>query len=762
MKLRNTAIALGVGAATATGLSLLKVNKEVVIGSTAVVTGAAGFLLSQKKTTQDQTAQKNIDKFTEMDLGGNSNEDFIAYWDLNEFKQLLQKGIEIGSQYFFLIKNVGVCLFVRETDFIGTRVFERDEKELSIHAEGLNDDALFDLESEEEAKEFDRLRFESGKLYEGDLCEWFQISDELFKQVNTKIKEGYTRLKMIVKPLELDETKFSEEEIRDLKDKVFTNNLRIRSGGKCDISPFNANIKFQYVSDVDRIDLDNTYNGKSLFITNALAKQLVEKKAGDVWENHFEALRNGELEDEKENYEKAIEYYSKAIELIDINAIGFHKRAKDYLMLSEYEKALKDSDQSIRLDSKYYYYGLRGTIKYYLNDYGGAINDFKKSIEINSENANAYYFLGVVNEEVKDFESALENYSEAIKINPKNAFAYSKRGNAKSELEEYKSAIDDYSQAINLDSNLIDAYFGRGNAKAYIDEHEDAILDYSKAIEIDPTHENSYFNRALSKDEISDYEGCIDDLNKTIELNPENASAFNIRGLTKYNDIDDWDGAVEDFKKAIKIDPTFARAFYNLGDIIYDLADNADNDETKYMEEAIEYFTKALELDPTIEEVYRYRGWARNRIGDYENAISDFTELIDLDENNAEAHNDRASAKIELKDFEGAIQDTSKALEIEKNSNSEEFSEEAYKLRGQAKKELGDIKGSAEDICTANKMNLEGWDSIIKSDPEASNFKVRAGIKKDLDDIKGACEDWKKAAELGDEDAAKLLEKHCK
>ena len=39
MKLRNTAIALGVGAATAAGLSLLKVNKEVVIGSTAELKG---------------------------------------------------------------------------------------------------------------------------------------------------------------------------------------------------------------------------------------------------------------------------------------------------------------------------------------------------------------------------------------------------------------------------------------------------------------------------------------------------------------------------------------------------------------------------------------------------------------------------------------------------------------------------------------------------------------------------------------------------
>ena len=33
MKLRNTAIALGIGAATATGLSLLKVNKDLVVGS---------------------------------------------------------------------------------------------------------------------------------------------------------------------------------------------------------------------------------------------------------------------------------------------------------------------------------------------------------------------------------------------------------------------------------------------------------------------------------------------------------------------------------------------------------------------------------------------------------------------------------------------------------------------------------------------------------------------------------------------------------
>ena len=111
MKLRNTAIALGIGAATAAGLSLLKVNKEVVIGSTAAVTGAVLLFKESKKQKQDET-ESGDDK------------DFIAYWDLNEFKQLLEKGKAIGSKYFFMIKSFSVYLFVIESDFKGTRVFD--------------------------------------------------------------------------------------------------------------------------------------------------------------------------------------------------------------------------------------------------------------------------------------------------------------------------------------------------------------------------------------------------------------------------------------------------------------------------------------------------------------------------------------------------------------------------------------------------------------------------------------------------------------
>ena len=62
MKLRNTAIALGIGAATAAGLSLLKVNKELVVGSTAVIVGA-GLMIALKDKNDLNLKERSYEYF---------------------------------------------------------------------------------------------------------------------------------------------------------------------------------------------------------------------------------------------------------------------------------------------------------------------------------------------------------------------------------------------------------------------------------------------------------------------------------------------------------------------------------------------------------------------------------------------------------------------------------------------------------------------------------------------------------------------------
>ena len=62
MKLLNTAIALGIGAATAAGLSLLKINKDLVLGSTAVVVGA-GLMIALKEKNDLNTKAIDYEYF---------------------------------------------------------------------------------------------------------------------------------------------------------------------------------------------------------------------------------------------------------------------------------------------------------------------------------------------------------------------------------------------------------------------------------------------------------------------------------------------------------------------------------------------------------------------------------------------------------------------------------------------------------------------------------------------------------------------------
>ena len=64
---------------------------------------------------------------------------------------------------------------------------------------------------------------------------------------------------------------------------------------------------------------------------------------------------------------------------------------------------------------------------------------------------------------------------------------------------------------------------------------------------------------------------------------------------------------------------------------------------------------------------------------------------------------------------------------------------------------MGDFAGAIED-----------YTQVIKINPKDSDaFFNRANIKKEIGDMRSACEDWKKGAELGDEDAVKLVQEHC-
>ena len=104
-----------------------------------------------------------------------------------------------------------------------------------------------------------------------------------------------------------------------------------------------------------------------------------------------------------------------------------------------------------------------------MGDYRRAIEDFTKAIQINPDDADAYFHRGNAFYQLGDKPEAIEDYSRAIQINPHDADAYINRGNLRDELGDIQGAMADFHTAADL-------YQKAGKVKEHKDTRE-RILD---------------------------------------------------------------------------------------------------------------------------------------------------------------------------------------------------------------------------------------------------------------------------------------------
>lgn len=161
-----------------------------------------------------------------------------------------------------------------------------------------------------------------------------------------------------------------------------------------------------------------------------------------------------------------------------------------------------------------------------LNDYGGAMDDFNKSIEINPNFSEAFFNRGILKKVMEDYQGALEDYNKAIELD-ENSEAYRFRAGIKSILNDFVGAMKDYNLAIVKHPNQrCTIYYNRGCLKFDLEDFKGAIDDFDKSIEANTIsnkrwpRSDFYKKRGDCKLKIEDYYGAIEDLNKAMELNP--------------------------------------------------------------------------------------------------------------------------------------------------------------------------------------------------------------------------------------------------
>ncbi len=184
----------------------------------------------------------------------------------------------------------------------------------------------------------------------------------------------------------------------------------------------------------------------------------------------------------------------------------------------------------------------RAEVKRLRADLAGALKDYDRAIELNSErkheDGEIYCSRAEARLALKDAR-AQQDFAKAIELTPKNAAAFYKRAEQRRMRHDFSCAANYYSKAIELNyGDLALAYYGLGISKGGLGDLAGAMEAYNKALATKPDFTGALLNRsqlwrvmgddaANKKDAKTDYEMAKADFEKARGLSED---AKKVRG----------------------------------------------------------------------------------------------------------------------------------------------------------------------------------------------------------------------------------------
>ncbi|MCB0166741.1 MAG: tetratricopeptide repeat protein [Anaerolineae bacterium] len=163
-----------------------------------------------------------------------------------------------------------------------------------------------------------------------------------------------------------------------------------------------------------------------------------------------EQFNRADVYNEQEQYDKAIEEYSKAIELDPQYVDAYNYRGIAYANSEQYEKAIVDYNTAIELNPKYRWsYFNRGNAYRGQELYDEAIADFKKAIELDPEYVDALNNLCWWGSLTGRVDEVFEYCERAVELAPNDGGRRDTRGVARALRRDYSGALEDFKFAVD-------------------------------------------------------------------------------------------------------------------------------------------------------------------------------------------------------------------------------------------------------------------------------------------------------------------------
>ncbi|WP_026998947.1 tetratricopeptide repeat protein [Eisenibacter elegans] len=329
-------------------------------------------------------------------------------------------------------------------------------------------------------------------------------------------------------------------------------------------------------------------------------------------------FQKGKLELQLGDYNQAINYFTKVIQLDAAHKDAFFERGKSWFFLKKYQQALWDFDKYTQLAPQVaegYLY--KGATYQALKNETQAIAQFDKAISLNPNYSLAYNYRAEAYRAIGLTTLSITDYTRAIAIDSQSATLHYGRGKCYLDIEQYANAAEDFTKAINLNPKNLNFYHQRIQAYFLAGEYELTSLDIDNILAVAPQTLELYHHslNAFCKAALKDYSGAIAALNFVIEAAPDSAKLYQERAYYHEQNQDLY-AALEDYhhvaqlSPSLKLDSTFVRLYV----------------ATQNYEAAIVHLTQSIEAAPKDSGLYYERGLCYLQLQQPREAQQDFVQ----------------------------------------------------------------------------------------------------------------------------------------
>jgi tetratricopeptide (TPR) repeat protein len=157
-------------------------------------------------------------------------------------------------------------------------------------------------------------------------------------------------------------------------------------------------------------------------------------------------------------YDKAIADLNEAIRMDPFNINYFYHRANCYDGKHDYDKAIADLNEVMRMgphntERKAQYLSFRGRCYLEKGEYDKANTDINEAVDLKPSNGFLLKNLAELYRKQGNYDKAIANYNKLIRLNPSYAEYFAERGSTYYDKGDYKNAVADLKEAGRLIPN---------------------------------------------------------------------------------------------------------------------------------------------------------------------------------------------------------------------------------------------------------------------------------------------------------------------